>query len=125
MRPSTILAIALIVIITILLFPLILFALEVPRSPPIFGLQVESDVLNGTHALLRVKVSYNGSIPITNVELELAGKVLELGDLYAGDVKYITTIASVEEFSRLQQQMAFTFRFRVVGLYGIEVKTVG
>lgn len=124
MRPSTTLAIAFAIIVAALLLPLITFATEASQNPSILGLQVKGEHINETHVLLRIEISYTGSIPITNAELELAKRILELHDLHAGDVKSITIIISVDEFSKLLQT-TFTFRFRIMGLYNVEVKRVG
>lgn len=122
MRPSTILAIAFVVVIAILLSPLLIFAMETSRNPLILGLQVRGEPINETHVLLRVEASYAGSIPITGMELELMGRILSIGDLCTGDTKSITAIVSVEDPSKLQQK-TFTFKFRVAGLYGVEVRS--
>lgn len=124
MRPSTILAIAFITVIAILLYPLLMFAMEVPQNPSIFGLRVDSELFNETHVLLRIKVSYGGSIPVTDVKLELMRRALNIGDLQAGEVKSINIIVSIEEATELQR-MDFTFKFRIAGLYGVEVKMIG
>lgn len=124
MRASTILAIAFIIVITILLSPLLMFAIEASRNPPILVFQVNSKVFNETHVLLTIEVLYGGSIPITELKLELMRRTLDIGDLQAGDVKSVTTIVSIEEISG-SQQMVSAYRFRILGLYGIEVKKIG
>ncbi|MDH5815265.1 MAG: hypothetical protein QE164_00470 [Candidatus Nezhaarchaeota archaeon] len=123
MRSPTILAIVFFIVIAVLLYPLLLFAIEVPQNPSLLGLQVKGEALNETHVLLRIEISYSGSIPMTDVKMKLAERIFDIGDLRAGDVKSITAIVRIEEFNEMQRA-PFAFKFKIAGLYSVEVKGV-
>jgi len=123
LRPSIVLALAIGFTIAALLLPLLVFAVEVAQNPTLLGIQVDATVLNQSHVALTVALSYTGTIPLTDVQLMVCNRSMDLGDLHEGATKTVTIPLSVDEAPGLRPS-DLGLRFKVMGIYHVEVRAI-
>lgn len=123
MRPSIVLALAIGLAIAALLLPLLVFAVEVAQNPALLGIRVDATVLNRSHVALTVALSYAGTIPLTDVQLMVRNRSIDLGDLHEGSTRTVAIPLSIDEALGLRPS-DLGLRFKVMGIYYVEVRAI-
>jgi len=124
LRPSTVLALATGFAIVALSFPLLVFAVEYARNPALLGVRVNVAPINQSHVALDVTLSYVGTIPLTDVQLVVGNRSTTVGDLHEGVAKTVTIPLNVDEARNLRPSDV-SLRFKIMGIYGVEVRAAG
>jgi len=110
--------------IVALLLPLLVFAVEAKQNPALLGIQINVVALNRSHVALSVTLSYVGTIPLTDARLMAGNRSIDVGDLREGTTRTVTIPLSVSEALNLRPSDV-SLRFKIMGIYGVEVRAIG
>jgi len=108
-------------IILALTAPLIIFFTEIitnPEKSPQLRIEQIGYTKDKQHVVLRIKLIYNGTIPLTDFRIMLLGEELYFGIVEKGayEEEINVSVSDIQELSR-----EISMYFKVAGMYPIEV----
>jgi len=115
---------ALILIALATLYPLIVFFTEFTQNPNTLALSIDS--ISYTHdegkVVVKLKLIYEGSIPLSEFKLAIYNTTLDFGTVEKGVYeKELVVPAELVE----QEPFMYSISFKIAGLYSIYVERLG
>jgi len=115
---------ALILIALAILYPLVVFFIELTQNPNTLTLSVESTfyMRDEGKVVVKLKLTYEGSIPLSEFKLTIYHTTLDFGTVEKGVYeKELVVPADVVEHEPLMYHISF----KIAGLYSISVERLG
>jgi len=112
-----------IVLITGVAHPLLISLIEFTRNPDLLTVRVESVERLGDRGKVRVKLKlvYNGSIPLSEFKLFIYNITVDFGDVVKGTY-YRELILPAQAIE--QSGSEYSVSFKIAGFYAISIKRV-
>lgn len=105
-----------------LVTPAVVFVSELVNRPNLIDLKTSYEQLNETFVKLVFSITYRGTVPLSDVKLEVLNETLYFGDLS----KNITlTRHLILDASSLPEHLEVSISLRIAGIYRLELRVKG
>lgn len=109
-------------VLSSLLIPAAIFVYELVSKPDLIDLKTSYEQLNETSIKLVFSVTYRGTVPLSDVRIEILNKTLYFGDLPKNTTLTKYVVLSV---GTLPEHPEVSMSLKIAGIYRLELRMRG